>query len=92
MPRLPAANWSKVDLRRPARELAEELGVTTNTIYSRRRRHGTRKQPWSEMAKVDWSKVDARRGTVTALAERLGVSASTVRLHRLRQLTERRRK
>lgn len=75
----PNISWDYVDLTRPIKELAEELGCSVDAVKAARIRFGlTRdKVDWDDPT-IDWSKSNAE------LARELGCIANTVRVNRIR--------
>ena len=77
--RYPNINWDFVDLTRPMREVAEELGCSYDAVKAARRRFCLTRDriDWNDPT-IDWSKSNS------ALAEELGCTRNTARLNRLR--------
>ena len=77
--RRPNIEWSHVDLTRPMREIAEEIGCSVDAVKAARMRYGITRDriDWNDPS-IDWSKSNSE------LAEELGCTRNTVRLNRLR--------
>ena len=76
-------NWDLVDLTRPRKQLADELGVHENTIKYRRFKQSI-VAPKGRPQATDWSLVDFSKSD-DVLAKELGVHRTTVTKQRARR-------
>ena len=81
--RPPVRDWSKINLDRPTKEIAAELGITASAVSHQKVKAGKARRKRDIGATIDWNKSDRE------LARQLGVSKSMIYRRRIEVLNHR---